>query len=286
MHPPLIVIAIGGALLLVLALVRIPADARDVAWLAGGAFPTDPQVAEVYRRYLVRHRAHRFVGGLGGVLLAIVYSLTWEDGLQVGVGGASPLGDVLFCGVAGVLVGALSAETYRLNARGSARTVATLAPHPPLALPNLAKRARATVGLALLIGLAVLLAGRGWSSLTIAIYGAVVVAVGELTRRAIDDRRRPVLSDAAVAVDQRIRAFASASVARLELAAGVLTAPWALIVGVADPAGMAPAVHSVAVALAPFIGLLALVVAVTQLRAASPRPPRSFVAQTEVSANT
>ncbi len=286
---PLVVIVVLGALLLAVlggALVRIPADTRDVAWLAGGIPPADPQVAEVYRRYLVRHRAHRLFGGLGGVLFAIIYGFTWQDGPHAGVGSGSPLGDILFCGIGGVLIGALSAETYRLSASGSARAVATLAPHPPLARPDLARRARFAAGLALLIGLAVLLAGRGWSSLTAALCGAVVVAVGELTRRAIDDRRRPVLSDAAATVDLRIRAFASASVARLELAAGVLAVDWALSAGLGDPTRLPPAAQAIAVALATPISLVALVVAVVLLRGASPRPPRSFVAQPQVSAAT
>lgn len=283
---PLVVIVILGVLLLAVlggALVRIPADTRDVAWLAGGEAPADPQVAEVYRRYLVRHRAHRFFGGLGGVLFAIVYIVTWQDSPDVAAGGG-PLGDFLFCGIGGVLIGALSAETYRLSTRGSARAVATLAPHPPLARPDLARQARAAAGLALLIGIAAPLAGRGWSSLAVALPGAVVVAVGELTRRAIDDRRRPVLSDAAATVDLRIRTFASASVARLELAAGVLAVSWALSAGLGDPTRLPPAAQAISVALGTPISLVALVVAVVQLRGASPRPPRSFVAQPQVSA--
>ncbi len=270
-----VVLLLLGAM--VWALARIPATERDVAWLAGGRMPTDPQVAEVYRRYLVRHRMHRMVGGMGGIALATTYGITWQGRVQAGVGNGGPLGDLLFCGLAGILVGALSAETYRLSTSRSARAVATLAAHPLLERPDLVRLARAAAGLSLLIGVLVLLAGRGWTSLAVALAGTVVAVVGEVTRRAIDERRRPVLSDAAGTVDLRIRGFASASVARLELAAGVLAAAWALSKGVPDGPGTVPGV------LVIVLLLLALVVVVVQLRRASPRPARSFVALPQVS---
>ncbi len=254
------------------ALVRIPATERDVAWLAGGTAPGDPQVVEVYRRYLVRHRAHRMVGGLGGIALAITYGATWQGSVELGIGRGSPLGDLLFCGVAGVLIGALSAETYRLTGRRSGRVVATLAPHPPLARRDLVQVARVAAGLALLLGLVVVVVGGGWASLAVALGGSVLVLLGELTRRTIDGRRRPVLSDAAAVVDLRIRTFASAAVAHLELAAGVLAGAWALSEGAPDGLGAA------FVALWVLVVLGASVVVVVQLHRAAPRPPRSFVA--------
>ena len=258
------------------ALSRLPAPGRDIAWLAGGTIPADAQAAEVYRRYLVRHRAHRMIGGICGIALAITYGITWQGSVELGIGRGSPLGDLLFCGVAGVLIGALSAETYRLSERRSARAVATLAAHPPLARPDLVLSARVAAGIGLLIGLIVLVAGGGPVSLAVALGGSVLVVIGELTRRAVDGRRRPVLSDAAVEVDARIRAFASTTVARLELAAGVLAAGWALSESVPDDLGGALGALAV-------VGVLTvLVVVVVQLHRAAPRPPRSFVALPQV----
>ncbi len=62
------------------------------------------------RRYLSRHTRHRFIGGVVGVLFAIVVGVRRYRTVTVGIGSANPLADVLFCGVAGVIIGAPSAE--------------------------------------------------------------------------------------------------------------------------------------------------------------------------------
>ncbi|KGM14778.1 hypothetical protein N867_16085, partial [Actinotalea fermentans ATCC 43279 = JCM 9966 = DSM 3133] len=94
---------------------------RDILWLAGR--PVTDQEADVCARYLRRHRTHRVVGGLAGVAFALVVSLRW-GGPGLVLGGA-PLADPLFGGVAGVVVGALSAETYRLRLPRSAPATAS-----------------------------------------------------------------------------------------------------------------------------------------------------------------
>jgi hypothetical protein len=97
--------------------------------------------------------------------------------------------------------------------------------------------------------------------------------VAEATQAAITGRRRPVLSDRAQVVDLRMRSFASASTARLQLSVAVLTAAWTLskVPGM-DTGPLAP------VQVVAMIGGLAITV--VQLRRTSPRPPRKWVAET------
>ncbi|HMO12372.1 MAG TPA: hypothetical protein PKB06_12925, partial [Actinotalea sp.] len=227
----ILVLAIPALLtgLLVFTATRLRVTDRDLAWLAGGLVPADPEVAEVYRRYLRRHRVHRFVGGWFGVLLALVYGITASHGAYAGMGAAGPLGDLLFMGLAGVLVGALSAESYRL-AQPRGTRAASLGGHPGLAFPGLVASARVLLALAVVgaITLTALSGGAQVAPWTLAtpLVGAVLVGVGEATRAAIADRRRPVLSAAAAEVDGRIRSYASGAAARLELSAAALTAAW------------------------------------------------------------
>ena len=58
---------------------------RDVAWIAGVPEPS-PAEADVYSRYLQRHRTHRVVGGLLGALFAISVGTAWYGSVRIGVG--------------------------------------------------------------------------------------------------------------------------------------------------------------------------------------------------------
>ncbi len=237
---------------------------RDVRWLAGATTPTE---AYVVAQYLRRHRLHRLSGGLFGIALALVIGIRWYGQGGLALGTTSPLADVLFCGVAGVVVGALSAETYRLRLPRGGPVAASLAPRPGLPLGRHAWAARAVLAGSAAVALAAGIAWRDWGGLVAVGCAAVVVAVAEATRRAVAHRRRPVLSERAQAIDGRFRGFAAASVTRLELSIAALAAVWALA-SLPEDGPWTP----VAVA-----GWLAgLVVAVVQLRRASPRPPAGF----------
>ena len=267
----LMVLIVPLAVALVVTTRRVSVDDRDIAWLAGGALPRDPAVRHVYCRYLRRHRVHRAVGGWLGALVAIAYGVSADRGLYVGIGAGGPLGDILFCGLAGLVAGALSAEVYRVAARPGP-AVASLAPRPQ-------PRQGGTVllGRLLVLGsLAGAVAGAVRTgavlALGAAVGGAVVVGMAEAARRAIADRRRPVLSPTAVEVDTRIRGYASEAVARLELAAGALTAGW--VVGSALPPELARIPGLVEV-----LTLGLLIAALVELHRARPRPARTFTPQ-------
>ncbi|WP_035062661.1 hypothetical protein, partial [Cellulomonas bogoriensis] len=141
--------------LLVLAVVayvvvtRTQVTTRDVAWLAGTRTPGPDEVA-VYTRYLRRHREHRVLGGAVGGLFALIVGLLWEQRIKVGIGDGTPLGDLLFCVLAGIVVGALLAETYRLEQ--PQRPTASLQARPPV--PGLAqvRAARAVTAAAVVLG--------------------------------------------------------------------------------------------------------------------------------------
>lgn len=240
---------------------------RDILWLAGR--PVSEQEAEVCTRYLRRHRVHRLVGGLAGVAAGLVFGVRWDGNAGLSIGGASgPLGDVLFCGVAGVLVGALSAETFRLRLPRSGPVAASLALRPRLPLRGTVVGAWALV----VGGAGIAIVGLAWQGdpvgLQAVALGAVVLGMGTATRRAIAHRRRPVLSERALELDGRMRGFASASVARLQASAGWLVVFWALVSLPRDLPRWSAAFGIASVG--------AFVAAIVYLRRAAPRPPNGW----------
>ena len=153
-------LAVGGA--------RV--SARDVAWIAGTP-ECSPAEADVYSRYLQRHRLHRLAGGLFGTLFAITVGGRWYGSVSIGVGPQSPLADVLFCGLGGLLVGAFSAESFRLSEPRSATVSASLTRHAGAVRPELVRVARG-ISLASLVGGGLVAAtGHGFTPLGIAIGG-------------------------------------------------------------------------------------------------------------------
>ena len=248
------------ALLLVVGLVVLdrawPPNARDVAWLAGSGVVPDDEAA-VVRRYLGRHRRHRVVGGLVGVVAAGLLGLRLADD-------ASFL-FLLFGGIAGVLVGTLSAETYRLGSPAGTTSVASLEPHDPAPLPGVVWTARGLLGASALGAVALAVWAHTSGALWLVAVGAVVTAVAEATRARIVGRRRPVLSWRARALDARIRAFAGRSVADLELAAVLL-----VVVGVLT---VTPSANNPLGVLRWLAALAALVRAIVHTHRAAPRPP-------------
>jgi hypothetical protein len=253
----------------VVALVRTRVTAHGLAWIAGGATPA-PDEAAVYTRYLRRHRVHRLAGGLFGVAFAVVVSIRLYGSVLMGIGQNGPLGDVLFCGLVGVLIGALSAESFRLSEPRTSRAAASLAPRGIPSQARLVTVARAMAVGSLLLGAVVAATGNGWTSLAVAVGGLAVLAVAEATRAAIAGRRRPVLSDRAHVVDAAIRRYAAGSVAHLELAAAVLVASWTL----SKVPGLEGSLLGVVRML---VVITALVATVVLLRRAAPRPPRGWV---------
>lgn len=244
---------------------RVRVDGRDVAWLAGGPVAGDERHA--YERYLARHRRHRAVGGMVGVVFASVVGARLVGEVTLGIGQGHPLGDLLFCGLAGVVVGALSAETFRLSDPPSSTVSASLAAREEVAPARTLVAARVGLVGAGALSLLVMLLGHGAAAFWVAVTGTLVAGVAEATLTAIRSRRRPVLSDRAHAVDLRMRGFAAAVVARLELALAVLVAGW--VVALLPLEGPAAVVQVLLV-------LSALVTTVVVLHRASPRPPRSW----------
>lgn len=267
----LLALAISTAAVIALMLKRAQVTARDVAWIAGTPKPS-PAEADVYSRYLQRHRTHRVAGGLLGAFFAVSVGTAWYGSVRIGVGPHSPLADVLFCGLGGVLFGAFSAESFRLSEPPSTTVSASLAEHAGAARPDLIRVARGLSVASLLGGGLIAATGHGLAPLWIAIGGLIATLVAEATQSAITGRRRPVLSSRAHVVDLQMRSFASTSVARLQLAAAVLTATW--IVSRVPGADTGPQVP-----VQIFVEVAGLVITVVLLHRASPRPPRNWIAE-------
>lgn len=266
-----VLFGIGVAVYFYVIASSVKVSARDVAWLA--AMPVCPLAeADVYSRYLQRHRRHRLAGGLFGVTFAATVGIRWFSSISIGIGQRSPLADVLFCGLAGVLVGSLSAESFRLSEPPSSTVAASLLNRDGSPQPDLTRAARGLTIVSLSVGGFVAATGNGLASLSIATVGLAAALVAEATRAAISGRRRPVLSDRAQTVDLRIRSFAGRSVALLQLAAAVLVAGWTL--------AKVPGIDNQLLTLIRFlaeIGSLALTVIL--LHKAAPRPPRHWSAE-------
>jgi hypothetical protein len=223
----------------------------------------------VYARYLVRHRRHRVVGGLFGVAFAVVVGVRYSGSVNLGIGRGSPLADVLFCGVVGVQIGSLSAETFRLGPSPSPIAAASLAPRGEYRSPGLTWVPRCLTVAALMIGAVNAAIGHGLVPLAVALGGLVFTALAEATQAAIGGRRRPVLSDAARRVDARLRSFAGRSMALLQIAAAVIVAGWTLSKLPQPDQGILSVVRFIAV-----VGCL--IGALVVLRRAAPRPPRRW----------
>lgn len=247
---------------------RASVSPRDVSWLAGmTTYSSDESF--VYERYLVRHRRHRAVGGLFGVAFAVVIGMRYFGSVNVGIGQGSPLADVLFCGVAGVQIGSLSAETFRLGPSASPIAAASLAPHGEYRSPRLIWVPRGLTVAALMIGAVNALTDHGLAPLAIALGGLVFTALAEATQRSIGGRRRPVLSEAAHYVDRRLRQFAGTSMAFLQIAASMIVAGWTVSKLPQPDRGLLTTVRFIAV-----IGCL--IGGVAMLRRAAPKPPRQW----------
>ena len=275
-----ILILVLGVLAVALLIVRPWArrvDERDVAWLAGTAVVPGDE-AEVYSRYLDRHRRHRLAGGTFGAVFAAVVGIRYYENVQIiGAGTVSPAADMFFGIVTGVVLGALSAEAFRLSQPGGRATVASLAPREPVGEPRVDRAARG-IGLFAVAWalLAFLFLGTAASpALVIAVVGMVIAGVVELTRATITNRRRPAESARALHVDSRIRTFAGRSLSWLQAAAAVLVATWTLAL---TPIrwGNDAAAQEVGDWVTGILVLAGLVVTVVLLRRAAPRPPRRW----------
>ncbi|MDH3499262.1 MAG: hypothetical protein OEM97_04000 [Acidimicrobiia bacterium] len=267
-----VLVAIGVAVVSYVTIAGVRVSDRDVAWIAHAVQPPPPQ-AVVYSRYLQRHRRHRLAGGLFGTIFAVTMGIRWYGEVHIGIGEGNPLADILFCAMAGVLVGALSAETFRLSEPASSTIAASLATRDDPSRRDLTKLARSITIMSLAIGGLVAATGNGTESLWVAAAGGLVAMVAEATRSAISSRRRPVLSDQARAVDLRIRTFANRSVAALQLAAALLAIGWTV--------AKIPAGEPAAIGLLRFLFVLGCLFATAiLLNTAAPRPSRTWTTDT------
>ena len=254
--PVLGILVALAALLITVLVARARVTSDDVAWLAG-SHDTTPDEQTVYADHLGRHRTSRLWWGGVGLGVALAASATLNDGhFVVGTSAIGPAGDILFCLVTGIAVGALLAESYRLR-RPSGPASASLAPRAPLPAARVRRAARTVAALALAFGLTDVLAAPGLRPALLTVVVLVPWLLCELVLRAVRNRPRPVLSPRAEHVDTRLRMFAAVTVSRLELAAAMSAALW--LVDLDESRPLHDGVRTV-VALVGFVVLLAALV--------------------------
>ncbi len=270
----LAVVAAAAVFVIALAARQSVATAADVAWLAGprfsdaGTTANDDAIA-VCRRYLTRHRRHRLAGGLLGILFAAIIGVRWYGSITIGVGQEGPLADLLFCGVSGVIVGTLSAETFRLATPANAQRTASLTPRQTPAGSKRVMASRVIATAAPVVGVAAAVADHGQLALLTSLILVVPLGVAELVMVVITSRSRPAMTNRARHLDQRLRTFAGSSLSYLHLATAALMLGWTLA-KIDQLSGF--------LAFARFcIVVGCLIVAVVMLRRAAPRPSGSVV---------
>ncbi|MEO6123489.1 MAG: hypothetical protein ABIR32_07235 [Ilumatobacteraceae bacterium] len=273
------VIAVGGlaavVIILTIALAgrRSDPSAAEVAWLAGPGFSNtatsvNDDARAVCRRYLTRHRRHRFAGGVFGVCFAAIIGVRWFGSITIGVGQGNPLADLLFCGVGGVIVGTLSAESFRLTTTRNEQRAASLTPRPTSASRGRVLVSRFIALASIVIGVAVALTDHGRLALFTSMIFVVPLAMAELVMVVIASRSRPAMTDRARLLDERLRAFAGSSLTSLHLATAVLMLGWT-----------SSKIDGLTGFLAGFrfcVVVGCLVMSVISLRRAAPRPSGKF----------
>lgn len=195
----------------------------DAAWLTGRPYH-DKAGVEVMARYLWRVRSHRINGAVVGAGIALLEGLTEHRRVSIGIGGPgwSPMGDVLFGGLGGLLVGSVLAETWRIRIGGAVRHAELEARAPDVKAtslrPVVACLTAATVALGLASGEL-----RGFA---LAAASSALLVVHQLVLRAVAERGRPALPPELRLADDTIRRFASRRLTVETLAAAVLLAGW------------------------------------------------------------
>lgn len=226
-----LVFGVGMFLLLFVPLVLVAVVGRrsrqprgnEAGWLLGVPAPS-PASAELVARYLHRVRSHRRLGAWIGAVLALGVGLSRQREVTIGIGGGSPLGDLLFGGLAGLLVGSVLADTWRLRPdrqrRAADLTVRTVDPGSRALHPVVVVLTAGTV----LLGVS----EPTVRSVGLAVAGGVLVLTHRLVLRAVALRGRPLLPDDLRVTDDAIRSFASRRMTLEMLAGAVLLLGWQL----------------------------------------------------------
>lgn len=241
----------------------------DIAWFSSGSAASAQEEA-VYHRYLLRHRRHRILGGAFGAVFATLVGIRLYQRITIGiVEDGLPFADIWFCTLAGILIGAFSAELFRLNEPPSDTIVASLAERGVEPRLRFILAARALAVAALVVAAAIAAVSNSFDALGVAVIGGMLAAVAERTRQAVTHRRRPLLSESAKAVDITIRTFATDSVTLLQGSAALLVAAWVT--------SKLPETDRAAISLTQFLLVMGFLVAsVVALRKARPYPPRGW----------
>lgn len=238
-------------------------SSRDVRWLVGD-LPISPAVGLLVRRYLVRVRVHRWIGGLVGASLALLVGLSSTRSIGVGIFGAgrSPVSEPLFAGLAGLLVGSVMAEVYRIRPTGNRRDAELISRQPE---PDAVQVQPLT-----LVLVVTTLVVAAWQpnvrSVLLAAASVAILGLQHGVMRSIAGRRRPALPDDLRAGDELVRAFGARRFSVESLAAAVLVLGWQV-------AGTESAVPDVALSLVLVSVVAVVVVLVVRSR---PYPSRRF----------
>ena len=225
--------------LLGLWLTRRP-QTSDAQRIAGTALISS-SAETFYLDYIGRQNLYQRGGAVVFVVASVL--LSWRTSQSVVLWGATIdqtaglAGVIVFAAVLGLIVGGLLAETYRLRPPPGERRASLDARDPRPVMP-IARWAWAITALAL-VAAVIATATTGRASLAVGLVpGLLAIGLAEAVQARLHGRRRPVLTDEAMAADRALRAAVSQSITWLELAAALLTIGW---VGMTFSAQQTPA---------------------------------------------
>jgi len=195
---------------------------RDIRWVqkVGTA---DGAVFELIRSYLYRLRIHRWMGATAGVVFAVLLSQGAGVRTTAGIGADAPWADVVFCGLFGMLLCSLLAESNRvlpLLVRRSREDAVASVPIQASWLQPLSWMLTASVVLLALVESD----GRANGMAIIAVIFAVVYGVFLAVLRG---GRRPLRALDIRHADDSLREYAENRIALEAVATAVLFGGWA-----------------------------------------------------------
>jgi len=203
-------------------------DTSDAIRIAGTP-EISPAIESFYLSYIARHNFYRRGGGVVFVVASAI--LAWRSSQSVVLWGATTgqttglAGVIVFAAVLGLIAGGLLAEAYRLRPPTGERQ-ASLDARDPRPSPRLVWLAWAITALSLIIALIATVATSRPSLIIGLVPGLLAVGLAELVQARLNGRRRPVLTEEAMAADRALRRAMSVSITWLELSAALLTIGW------------------------------------------------------------
>jgi|GEM_PF-5669192 len=197
-------------------------DKRDTSWICKSTSPTRA-MQKLVRRYLTRIRVYRRTGFWIGLGISMLSGLN-KGSVKIGIGHTEPISEIIFGAIAGILIGSLLAETWRLTPTSTKRsaniTDQTNSPeHSRIKFISLTVLAISTL---------IAIVDQQFWIVALAIVSASLTGLHFMIQRSIKDRGRPALPADLLEADNMVRKYGNERLERELLAGVTLFLAWQL----------------------------------------------------------